>query len=270
MNTQNTTTSSTAQGPEPGKPGATALRAQIVDPRQSALRKYQDVIVGSTSLWYTIKFELILWLGGALPGALGLLARKLLYPRIFKRVGRGTVFGAGLVIRHPNKIEIGANVVISDRCWLDARGQGNSGIRIGDDSILGDGVMLRTKRGSITLGRSVGIGPLASLDAVDNDLVVGDSAMIGPRSQVGGSQYHTTRLDIPIQDQGKEIRPGVRIGSGGWIGTGVMIVDGVTIGDGCLVGAGAIVREDIPDYTSATPHQRLVMIKRGGEGSPGN
>jgi acetyltransferase-like isoleucine patch superfamily enzyme len=46
--------------------------------------------------------------------------------------GRNVVFGQNVVLRHPHKIHIGRDVVIDDNCLLDAKGETNRGIRIGD------------------------------------------------------------------------------------------------------------------------------------------
>jgi len=246
--------------------------AQVTDTRQSALKKYQQAVVGSRNLWFTIKFDLILFLCGSMPGALGLLLRKKLYPRIFKRVGKGTVFGANLIIRHPNKIEIGSNVVISDGCALDARGDDDSSIKIGDDVILGDRAMVRTKSGTIEIGSRVGINQNATLTAVGgNRLTVGDDTMLAPYVYLGGTQYHHNRIDIPIHEQGINPLGGVAVGKGCWIGTGVFAVDGVSIGHDAIIGAGAIVRQDVPPRSVATPHQKLVILQREAANlSPGS
>lgn len=238
-------------------------QARVTDARRSALRRYQDLVVGSHSLWYTLKFELIVWLGRVLPGALGLAARKLLYPRLFRSIGSGTVFGADLVIRHPGKIDIGRNVVISDGCALDARGENNEGIRIGDDTILGDGVMVRTKSGYIDIGRRVSVSHHTTLAATQVELRIGDDAMIGPYVFLGGSQYQHDRADVPIHEQGLDLRGGgITIGPGCWLGAMITVPNGVSIGANSIIGAGAVLREDVPPDTMLVPHQKLVAMPR--------
>jgi acetyltransferase-like isoleucine patch superfamily enzyme len=239
------------------------VHSQITDSGSSALRRYQRIVVGSYSLWATLKFELITALGSTLPGALGLWVRKRLYPFIFKRIGRGTVIGAYVIVRHPGKIELGRNVVIGDGCTLDARGDQNEGIRIGDNVIVGESSKIRCKNGDITIESDVGLGANAGLFAFGgNHLHVGESSLIGPYVYLGGTSYQHDRLDLPPSKQGYNLKGGIRIGAGCHIGANASVMDGVTIGDGCIVGAGAVVREDIPDYMLATPHQRLVMVSR--------
>ena len=72
-----------------------------------------------------------------MPGALGLLLRSKLYPRLLGRTGRNVTFGVNVVLRHPHKIRIGDNVVIDDGCCLDAKGTDNEGITIGDGVFVG-------------------------------------------------------------------------------------------------------------------------------------
>jgi acetyltransferase-like isoleucine patch superfamily enzyme len=239
------------------------VHPQITDPGTSALRRYQRIVVGSYDLWTTVKFEIISGLGILLPGALGLWVRKHLYPSIFKRMGRGTVIGAQVIVRHPGKIELGDNVVVADGCTLDARGDENEGIRIGDGTIVGERAMLRCKNGTISIGAGVGIGSYASLFAAPaSHLRIGDNAMIGPYVYLYGTAYHRDRLDVPLNEQGLDLKGGVSIGEGTFIGAHTSVMDGVSIGKGCIIGAGAVVQESIADFTIATPHQRLVQMSR--------
>ena len=78
------------------------------------IKKYKDIFIGSRSFFYFIKYELFTTLFDQIPGALGLFLRKTFYPTLFKRVGKGTIFGKNLILRHPHKIEIGKNVIVSD------------------------------------------------------------------------------------------------------------------------------------------------------------
>ena len=59
------------------------------------------------------------------------------------------MFGQNVVLRHPHKIHIGNNVVIDDNCLLDAKGESNRGIRIGDGVFIGRNTILSCKNGDI-------------------------------------------------------------------------------------------------------------------------
>jgi hypothetical protein len=91
----------------------------------SSADKYRALVVGRRGLWPLIKFELVMLFASWVPGALGLLARSKLYPTLLDSCGRGVVFGANVVLRHPHKIRIGAGVVADDSVVLDAKGTDN-------------------------------------------------------------------------------------------------------------------------------------------------
>ena len=92
------------------------------------------------------------------PGALGLVLRKTLYPLLLGACGRNVVFGQNVVLRHPHKIHIGDNVVIDDNCLIDAKGESNAGIRIGSGVFIGSNTILSCKNGDIELADGANIG----------------------------------------------------------------------------------------------------------------
>ena len=103
----------------------------------SAFRKYRDVFYGDRSIGYVIAAELILLFTQGLPGALGLVLRKKLYPCLFKSTGRGCVFGRNITLRHAHKISLGEGVILDDNSVVDAKGDTNSGIQIGSGVYIG-------------------------------------------------------------------------------------------------------------------------------------
>jgi acetyltransferase-like isoleucine patch superfamily enzyme len=152
-------------------------------------------------------------------------------------------------LRHPCKIELGDSIVIADGCVLDARGDSNVGIRLGDNVILGDRSSLRCKDGNIFIGNNVGIGFNASLSAVGGNVVdIEDDVMIGPYAYLGGASYHHDRLDVPIAQQGQDLKGGIKVEKGAWIGARAVIMDGVTIGRDAIVATNAVVNKNVPDY----------------------
>ena len=114
-------------------------RAQddLFRPGVSARAKYQALVVGRPGLAALLRHELVTTIAQPRAGALGLLLRKVLYPRLLGACGRNVVFGQQVVLRHPHKIRIGDNVVIDDNCLLDAKGDRNSGITIGSGRVRG-------------------------------------------------------------------------------------------------------------------------------------
>jgi len=240
------------------------VQALITDESRSAFSRYLDLVVGLRSLWSLIKFETITGLFGGLPGALGLLLRKRFYPLLFRQVGSGVVFGRNIVLRHPSKIELGDKVVIDDNCVLDARGQSNRGLRIGNDVILARNTILGCKDGDIDIGDGVGIGAYTIIHAIGGNRVhIGDNVLIAAFTYlVGGGEYHTERIDIPIAKQGMRLKGGIRVEYNTWIGARVTVSDGITIGHDSIIGAGAVVLESVEPLAVAVGIPARIIRKR--------
>lgn len=226
--------------------------AKVTDQSQSAMKRYQSVVIGSTSMGFMLQFELTTMLFGGMYGAAGLWFRQKTFRKLFKRVGRGVVFGRNLTIRHPKKIEIGDNVVISDGCVLDAVGEENRGIRIGDGVMMGQNAMLRCKNGDIDVGARTGLGANSAIYATNgNHVRIGSDGLIAPYVYIGGGQYHHERTDVPIVEQGANPRGGNVIGDGVWLGARVTVIDGANIGRDTIVSAGSMVMHELPGYAIA-------------------
>src|SRR5512141_1724399 len=134
------------------------VQDQLADRRLSARQKYASLVVGRPGLGALIRYELTVLLAQSAPGALGLVLRKLLYPRLLGACGRNVVFGQNVVLRHPHKIRIGNDVVVDDNCLLDAKGDQNAGITIGSGVFLGRNTILSCKNGDIELGTGANLG----------------------------------------------------------------------------------------------------------------
>src|SRR5207342_2809691 len=124
----------------------------------SARQKYASLVVGKPGLGALLKYELIVTLTQGWPGAVGLALRKSLYPLLLGSCGRNVIFGQHVVLRHPHKIHIGSNVVIDDNCLVDAKGESNRGIRIGDGVFVGRNTILSCKNGDIELADAANLG----------------------------------------------------------------------------------------------------------------
>jgi acetyltransferase-like isoleucine patch superfamily enzyme len=242
------------------------VHTKVTDESQSALKRYQQVVVGSSSLAYTVKFELISSLLCGFPGAVGLWLRSRFYPFLLKQAGRGVVIGAQTIVHHPQKISLGRKVAISYGCLLDARGDSNQGIFIGDNVIIGRSTAIVCKDGNITIGNNVGIGANSHLSAVSgNKLVIGDNVLIAPKVYIGGISYHFDRTDIPIAEQGINPQGGSSIGDNVWLGANVTVLDGVSIGNDAIVASGAVVTNDIPSFGIAMGVPAKVVRSREQE-----
>lgn len=226
------------------------LQDPISGRRQSQVRKYQHMVVGSERWWDLVKFELVLLLVSRLPGALGLFLRSKLYPLILGEVGRGVVFGANISLRHPHKIRIADGVIVDDNVVLDAKGDGNRGITIGRDAFIGRNVILHCKDGDIELGERADIGA-NSLIFSGSRVRIGHDVLIGAYAYiVGGGNYEIDRTDVPMNRTLREgTARGISVGDDVWIGAHAVVLDGVSVASGSVIGAGAVATKDVPGWS---------------------
>jgi len=224
------------------------------------LGKYQTLILGEKSLFKLFRYELIIGLCSWLPGASGLLLRSKLYPKIMGHVGRNVTFGQNVVLRHPHKIFIGDNVVIDDQCVLDAKGQNNRGIFIGDGVFVGRHTILNCKNGDIVLENHVNISFNCMIFSASHVRVGAHYLMAAYCYLVGGTHAFDDPT-VPVLYQ-KRMSEGISVGAGGWMGAHVTVFDGVHIGKHAIVGAGSIVNKNIPDFAVAAGLPARVVKQR--------
>lgn len=222
---------------------------KMITEKGSALEKYQNIIVGSDSIGYLCYFELCAWLG-KIPGAAGIAVRKLLWPRLFGSCGKGVMFAERIVLRHPQKIHLGNNVILSEGCVLDARHDSDErALVIEDDAMLSVNVMISCKNGSVTVGARTGLSAHTIIHATNNCPVsIGEDSIIGPQSYLaGGGNYHHDKLDVPIREQGIIDDGGVKLEHNVWLGARVTVLGGVTVHTGAIAGAGSVISKDVPE-----------------------
>lgn len=143
-----------------------------------------------------------------------------------KRCGADCVFEAGVLVFHPESIELGANVYVGHHAIL--KGYYKNTMRIGDETWIGQQAFLHSA-GGIEIGARVGIGP-------------GVRIITSAHGEAG--------RDIPILSSPIELAP-VVIEDGCDLGVGAIVLPGVRIGRGAQIGAGAVVTEDVPSYAIA-------------------
>jgi acetyltransferase-like isoleucine patch superfamily enzyme len=233
----------TERSPQQGPPIARA-QEQLFAPGTSSRAKYAALVVGRPGLGALVKYELIVMFAQSWPGALGLVIRKALYPMLLGSCGRNVVFGQHVVLRHPHKIHLGSNVVIDDLCLLDAKGESNRGIRIGDGVFVGRHSILSCKNGDIDLADGANIGFNCEVFSASR-VAIGRNVLIAAYTYVIGGDHDFSDPTKTVLEQTRT-SAGVTIGDGAWIGAGAKILDGVTVGEGAVIGAGAVVRDPVP------------------------
>ena len=209
-----------------------------------AAGKYRALIVGRPGVIALLKYELVVMVAQWMPGALGLVLRKVMYPWLLGACGRNVVFGQGVVLRHPHKIHIGDNVVIDDHCLLDAKGDANAGIRIGRGVFVGRNSILSCKNGDITLADGVNVGFNCEIFSAGT-VSVGAHTLLAAYSYLIGGDHDFSDPALAVNAQPRKA-DGIAGGAGVWIGAGAKVLDGVTIGDRAIIGAGAVVRRPVP------------------------
>ena len=145
-------------------------------------------------------------------------------PEQFRRLGEGVVFEEGVLVFHPESIEIGDGVYVGHRTMLKGYHQGL--MTIGDGTWVGQDCFLHSA-GGLTIGRAVGIGPKVT---------------------VLTSEHEAADVRLPVLHTPVEFAP-VTIGDGSDIGAGAILLPGVTVGRGAIVGAGAVVTRDVEPFT---------------------
>jgi acetyltransferase-like isoleucine patch superfamily enzyme len=156
----------------------------------------------------------------------------------FGRLGAGVVLEAGVLVFHPENIEIGDEVYVGHQTIL--KGYFKNTMVIGPGSWIGQQCFLHSA-GGLTIGARVGIGPGVRILTSTHSLEGGEAVV----------------MDGPL------IFKPVRIGDGADIGVSSVILPGVTIGEGAQIGAGSVVTSDIPPFgVAAGVPARVTRLRR--------
>jgi acetyltransferase-like isoleucine patch superfamily enzyme len=186
---------------------------------------------------------------GWVPTILGIGVRALVY-RLMLRMDGWAAIECGVRLRFASHIRLGHRSYLDQGVYVHAccngveigpgtlvmhgavvhvynfRGMPHSGIRLGQDSLVGEYAVIRGQ-GGVTIGDRVYVSPLVQIVAVNH--VFDDPT----RSFV---EQGITAEGVIIEDDV-------------WIGSGAVICDGVRVGRGAVVAAGAIVTQDVPPLT---------------------
>lgn len=141
----------------------------------------------------------------------------------FASLGKGVVFEPGVLVFHPENIEIQDDVYIGHYTIL--KGYHLNKMVICKGTWIGQQCFFHSA-GGIEIGCNVGIGPgvkiLTSSHSLDN-------------------------INGPILHNSVEFGP-VRIKDNSDIGVNAVILPGVTVGEGAQIGAGSVVTKSVDDY----------------------
>lgn len=221
----------------------------LLNTKKGIIKKYKEMFLGNVSFLYFIKYEIIMMFFSWVPGALGFAFRKIFFPGLFKKTGKGVVFGRNMTIRHPKKIEIGDNVVFDDDSVIDAKGENNKGLKIGNNVLIGRNTSISCKGGDIDIGDYSNIGP-DNIIISESTIKIGKYVFTaGQMYMIAGGNHSFDRTDIPIWKQPSISKGGILLEDDIWIGASSTILDGVKIGKGAIIGAATLVHKHIRPYT---------------------
>lgn len=204
----------------------------------------------STLRWMRLKEVLVTNLVGGLPTiALGVIWRKILYPSIFKRMGKAVFIQDGSEFIGAHNIEIGDRAYIFRGVRLNAK-DNNCRICIGSAVAIERGVDIGAGENSVVeIGEGTFIGPYTCIGG-SGKIKIGKHCLIAAQTGISSNNHIFADPQQKIRDQGVT-QKGIVIEDDCWLGYGVKVVDGVTIGQGSVIGAGAVVTKDIPPYSVA-------------------
>lgn len=178
-------------------------------------------------------------------GRLKCKIRKLKDLRILKTNNKGICIGTNVLLRNPQYISCGKNVIIGENskllCWDSYNGENFSEtpeITIGDN-------FHATRNLTIQCAKKVIIG---------NDVLVASDVFLIDYNH-GTNPLTSSYLDNPLIFVGE----GIIIEDGVWIGNNVIILPNVHIGKKSIIGAGSVVTKNIPDYCIAVGNPAKVI-----------
>jgi len=157
-----------------------------------------------------------------------------------KKIGQNVVVESGVLIFHPENIEIGNNVYIGHNTFL--KGYYKNVLKIGDNTWIGQNCFLHSG-GGLIIGNNVGMGPCVKV-----------------LTHVHEEPDH---LEIPILFC-EQIYKTVVIEDDCDIGIGAIILPGITIGRGCLIGAGSVVTKNVEPFSVVAGNPARLLRKRKG------
>lgn len=235
------------------------IRSQL-DESGSAWKKYACLVTGESKLSGLVKYELITTLFGWIPGALGLMLRKIFYPLLFRRIGNGVVFGRDITLRNTSKMVIGNNVVIDDYAVLDARGSDDGEFIIDDEVIVGRGAVIQSKAGPLGVGARSSVGSFCTIVSQGGISIANDVA-IGGGSKISGGLFKISEEGDKKLFERYSNGP-ILIEEHCILSMGCIVIDNVQLGSGTMVGSGVTVSTHVPAHSIVATRPPLIMKQK--------
>jgi acetyltransferase-like isoleucine patch superfamily enzyme/acyl carrier protein len=243
------------------------IRHRLYGGQGGAMKRYAALVLANPSLPRLLRYELLTTLFGPIPGALGIALRKTFYPLLFPSIGRGVIFGCGVVLRHPERILLGDGVMIDDYAVVDGRGAGDEGVVLGDRVIVNRGAAIQAKVGGITIGEETSVGSGVRIIS-QGPIRIAEHVSIAGGCCIAGGRYVVDRTGDEADDKRRFTGGTISIGRKARLGINALIQDGVTIGEGAIVAPASVVMTDVAAHTVVSGFPARVWRERKvrGEG----
>ena len=167
--------------------------------------------------------SIIFFILNNLPGTIGSHIRRLIYKKLFKKLGVKFISFTGLIISYPKSIEIGNNCSFMRNCSINACS--NSSIKIGNN---------------ISVNQNVDINSSGNEGRIE----IGDNVLIGNNVVIRASDHDIKNKDKNIAESG-HLGGSIVIENNVWIGANSVILKNVKIEEGAVIGAGTVVSKNV-------------------------
>ncbi len=210
--------------------------------------------------------EQVLYLAlGWVPTIVGIGLRGIFYRLILKMDGLAAIEN-GVRLRYANLVTLGRGAYLDQGTYLHAC---PGGIQIGDNSIVMHGAVLHVYnfRGLPSAGIKIGQDSLVGEYSVirgQGGVCIGDRVYTSPFTQILAVNHVFNDPQRPFVDQGITAE-GIVIEDDVWLGAGAIVTDGVRVGKGAVIAAGAVVTKDVAPNTvvAGVPARCIRDIAKG-------
>lgn len=146
----------------------------------------------------------------------------------------GLQLGRDVLIVRPDRLILGENVIIHDRCVLYCAGYAPE----------------YRRHGRIVIGNHVELAWGCILHGGGAQIILRDFAIIGAGAVLVSEMYSYRDPSQPARFQPK-ILGDIVVEENATVGANAVVLPGVTIGRSAIVGAGAVVTRDVPAFSVA-------------------
>ncbi len=225
----------------------------------------------ASSLWRYALEQAVIAGFGWVPTVVGLGLRGVFYRLILHMDGWAAIEN-GVRLRFADHIRLKNGVYLDQGCYLHACPHG---IEIGENTIVMHGAILHVynfrdlPRAGIRIGQDSLIGEYTVIRG-QGGVEIGDRVYTSPFTQIIAVNHVFSDPDRPFVEQGITAE-GIVIEDDVWLGAGAVVTDGVRVGKGAVVAAGAVVTKDVPPHTvvAGVPAKQIRTINGSLQKDPG-